>query len=90
MKWIGALLIASGLLAAAVITPSLFKPKIVYLEATKVPFRVKPANVWTQQVPNSDHKDKCIFTNYECDEQFYLIIEDLGDNCCVEELIAES
>ena len=90
MKWIGALLIASGLLAAAVITLSLFKSKIVYLEATKVPFRVKPMNVWTRDVPNSEHEDKCIFTNYECDEQFYLIIENLEDTCCVEELITES
>ena len=90
MKWIAALLIASGLLAAAVFVPSLFKPKIVYLEATDVPFRLKPANIWTQDVPNSDHRDKCIFTNYECDEQFYLILEDLEDTCCVEELITES
>ena len=51
---------------------------------------VKPANIWTKQVPNSEHKDKCIFTNYECDEQFYLIIENIEDNCCVEELITES
>ena len=90
MKWIAALLIASGLLAAAVITPSLFKPEIVYLEAIKVPFRVKPINVWTQDVPNSEHEDKCIFTNYECDEQFFLIIENLEDNCCVEELVEQS
>ena len=90
MKWIGALLIASGLLAVAVFAPSLFKPEIVYLEATKVPFRVKPMNVWTRDVPNSEHEDKCIFTDYECDEQFYLIIENLKDNCCVEELTTES
>ena len=90
MKWIGALLIASGLLAAAVVVPSLFKPEIVYLEATDVPFRVKPANIWTQDVPNSEHKDTCIFTNYECDEQFYLIIKNLKDNCCLEELVEQS
>ena len=90
MKWVGALLIASGLLAAAVITPSLFKPEIVYLEAEKVPFRVKPMNVWTRDIPNSEHEDKCIFTNYECDEQFYLIIKNLKDNCCLEELVEKS
>ena len=90
MKWIGALLIASGLLAAAVVAPPLFKSEIVYLEATDVPFRVKPANIWTQDVPNSDHGDKCIFTNFECDEQFYQIIENLEDTCCVKELITRS
>lgn len=81
---------ASGLLAAAVITPSLFKFEIVYLEATKVPFRVTPMNVWTRDVSNSEHEDKCIYTNYECDEQFYLIIENLKDNCCLEELVEQS
>lgn len=65
-------------------------PHLIYLEASKVPFRVKPAKVWAQDGPNLDHKDKCIFTNYECDEQFYLIIEDLGDRCYLEELITES
>ena len=90
MKWIWALLIASGLLAAAVTTLFLFKSEIVYLEATKVPFRVKPMNVWTRDVPNSEHEDKCIFTNYECDEQFYLIIENIEDTCCVEELVEQS
>ncbi len=67
-----------------------YTPSIKYLEASKSPFRVKPANVWTKQVPNSEHKDKCIFTDYECDEQFYLIIENLKDNCCLEELVTES
>ena len=47
-------------------------------------------NVWTRDIPNSEHEDKCIFTNYECDEQFYPIIENLEDTCCLEELITES
>ena len=79
-----------GLLAISLMSSSTFTPEIVYLEASKDPIRVKPMNVWTQDVPNSDHKDKCIFTNYECDEQFYLIIENIEDTCCVEELITES
>ena len=79
-----------GLLAISLMSSSTFTPEIVYLEASKDPIRVKPMNVWTQDVPNSEHEDKCIFTNYECDEQFYMIIENLKDNCCVEELIAES
>ena len=76
--------------ALLVMRSSHFTPEIIYLEASKDPIRVKPMNVWTQDVPNSDHKDKCIFTNYQCNEQFYLILEDLEDNCCVEELITES
>ena len=76
--------------ALLVMRSSDFTPEVIYLEASKDPIRVKPMNVWTQDVPNSEHEDKCIFTNYECDEQFYLIIENLKDNCCVEELIAES
>ena len=67
-----------------------FTPEVIYLDASKDPIRVKPMNVWTRVVPNSEHEDKCIFTNYECEEQFYLIIENLSDNCCVEELIVES
>ena len=67
-----------------------FTPEVIYLDASKDPIRVKPMNVWTRDVPNSEHEDKCIFTNYECEEQFYLIIENLSDNCCVEELIVES
>ena len=76
--------------ALLVMRSSHFTPEVIYLEASKDPIRVKPMNVWTRDIPNSEHKDKCIFTNYECDEQFYLILEDLEDNCCVEELIAES
>ena len=79
-----------GLLTISLMFSSTFTPEIVYLEASKDPIRVKPMNVWTQDVPNSEHDDKCIFTNYECDEQFYLIIENLEDTCCVEELITES
>ena len=79
-----------GLLAISLMSSSTFTPEIVYLEASKDPIRVKPMNAWTQDVPNSEHEDKCIFTNYECDEQFYLIIENLEDTCCVEELITES
>ena len=90
MKLIAALLIASGLLAAAVFAPSLFKPKIVYLEATDVPFRVKPMNVWTRDIPNSEHEDKCIFTNYECAEQYKSVIENLENDCCELKLYAES
>ena len=67
-----------------------FTPEVIYLDASKDPIRVKPMNVWTRDVPNSEHEDKCIFTNYECEEQFYLIIENLSDNCCIEELIVES
>ena len=81
------LLLTTALLA---MRSSHFTPEVIYLEASKDPIRVKPMNVWTRDVPNSDHKDKCIFTNYECDEQFYLILEDLEDNCCVEGLITES
>ena len=79
-----------GLLAISLMSSSTFTPEIVYLEASKDPIRVKPMNVWTQDVPNSEHEDKCIFTNYECDEQFYLIIRNLEDTCCLEELITES
>ena len=79
-----------GLLAISLMSSSTFTPEIVYLEASKDPIRVKPMNVWTQDVPNSEHEDKCIFTNYECDEQFYLIIENIEDTCCLEELITES
>ena len=67
-----------------------FTPEIIYLEASKDPIRVKPLNAWTRDIPNSEHEDKYIFTNYECDEQFYLIIENLEDNCCVEELVEQS
>ena len=67
-----------------------YNPSIIYLEASKTPFRVKPANVWTRDVPNLEHEDKCIFTKYECDEQSYLIIKNLRDHCCLEELITES
>ena len=76
--------------ALLVMRSSHFTPEVIYLEASKDPIRVKPMNVWTRDVSNSEHEDKCIFTNYECDEQFYLILEDLEDNCCVEESIAES
>ena len=79
-----------GLLAISLMSSSTFTPEIVYLEASKDPIRVKPMNVWTQDVPNSEHEDKCIFTNYECDEQFYLIIRNSEDTCCLEELITES
>ena len=79
-----------GLLAISLMSSSTFTPEIVYLEASKDPIRVKPMNAWTQDVPNSEHEDKCIFTNYECDEQFYLIIRNLEDTCCLEELITES
>ena len=79
-----------GLLAISLMSSSTFIPEIVYLEASKDPIRVKPMNLWTRDIPNSEHEDKCIFTNYECDEQFYLIIENLEDTCCVEELITES
>ena len=89
MKWIGALLIASGLLAVAVLL-HLIQTRDCLLGSNKGSIRVKPMNVWTRDVSNSEHEDKCIFTNYECDEQFYLILEDLEDNCCVEELITES
>ena len=76
--------------ALLVMRSSHFTPEVIYLEASKDPIRVKPMNVWTQDVPNSEHEDKCIFTNYECDEQFYLIIRNLEDTCCLEELITES
>ena len=76
--------------ALLVMRSSDFTPEVIYLEASKDPIRVKPMNVWTQDVPNSEHEDKCIFTNYQCDEQFYLILEDLEDNCCLKELITES
>ena len=79
-----------GLLAISLMSSSTFTPEIVYLEASKDPIRVKPMNVWTRDVPNSEHEDKCIFTNYECEEQFYFIIENTRDNCCVEKLIEES
>ena len=67
-----------------------FTPEIIFLEASKDPIRVKPMNVWTQDVLNSEHENKFIFTNYQCDEQFYLILKDSEDNCCLEELITES
>ena len=67
-----------------------FTPEVIYLEASKDPIRVKPMDAWTRDLPNSEHEDKCIFTDFECDEKFYLIIEDLEDNCCVEELSIES
>ena len=76
--------------ALLVMRSSHFTPEIIYLEASKDPIRVKPMNVWTRDVPNSEHEDKCIFTNYECEEQFYFIIENTRDNCCVEKLIEES
>ena len=84
------IVIVIGLLAISLMSSSTFTPEIVYLEASKDPIRVKPMNVWTQDVPNSEHEDKCILTNYECDEQFYLIIRNLEDTCCLEELITES
>jgi hypothetical protein len=67
-----------------------YSPSITYLEESKTPFRVKPANVWTQDIPNSEHEDKCIFNNYVCAEQYKSAFEDLGSDCCLEELIAES
>ena len=76
--------------ASLVMRSSHFTPEVVYLEASKDPIRVKPMNVWTRDIPNSEHEDKCIFTNYECDERFYLIIKNLKDNCCLEELITGS
>ena len=48
---------------------STFTPEIVYLEASKDPIRIKPAHSWTQDAPNSEHEDKCIFNNYDCPEQ---------------------
>ena len=68
--------------ALLVMRSSHFTPEIIYLEASKAPIRVKPANVWTKNVPNSEHQDKCIFTNYECAEQYKSVIEDLGNDCC--------
>ena len=89
MKWIGALLIASGLLAVAVLL-HLYSNRDCLLGSNKVPFGLNYERL-DARCANSEHEDKCIFTDYECDdEQFYLIIENLKDNCCVEELITES
>ena len=76
--------------ALLVMRSSHFTPEVIYLEASKDPIRVKPMNVWTRDIPNSEHEDKCVLTDYDCDERYYSIIEDLGDNCCLEELITES
>ncbi len=71
-----------GFLVLVGLATSTYSPSVKYLEASNVPFRVKPANVWTKNVPNSEHQDKCIFTNYECAEQYKSVIEDLGNDCC--------
>ena len=63
-----------GLIAVLLVTSSTFTPEIVYLEASKDPIRIKPANSWTQDVPNSEHGEKCIYNNYDCPEQFFLIL----------------
>ena len=76
--------------ALLVMRSSHFTPEIVYLKASKDPIRVKPMNVWTRDIPNSEHEDKCIFTNYECAEQYKSVIENLENDCCELKLYAES
>ena len=76
--------------ALLVMRSSHFTPEIIYLEASKDPIRVKPMNVWTRDIPNSEHEDKCIFTNYECAEQYKSVIENLENDCCELKLYAES
>ncbi|EHI49357.1 hypothetical protein HIMB100_00006140 [SAR116 cluster alpha proteobacterium HIMB100] len=69
-----------GLMAVLLLTSSTFTPEIVYLKASKAPIRIKPAHNWTQDVPNSEHEDKCIFNEYRCPERFYFQISQLFDD----------
>lgn len=68
-----------GLMAVLLVTSSTFTPEIVYLEASKEPIRIKPLQSWTQDVPNSEHEDKCIYNDYDCPEQFFLILTHVGE-----------
>ena len=69
----------SGLMAVLLVASSTLTPEIGYLEASKDPIRIKPANSWSQDVPNSEHEDKCIYNNYNCPEQFFLLLSHVGE-----------
>ncbi|EHI48350.1 hypothetical protein HIMB100_00019320 [SAR116 cluster alpha proteobacterium HIMB100] len=79
MRAIQLLTMVIGLMAVLLVTSSTFKPEIVYLEASKDPIRIKSSHSWTQDVPNSEHEDKCIFNNYDCPEQFFLLMNRVGE-----------
>ena len=68
-----------GLTAVLLVASSTYTPEIIYLDASKDPIRVKPAHIWTQDVPNSEHEEKCIYTNYDCPEQFFFILTNSED-----------
>ena len=68
-----------GLMVVLLVASSTFTPEIVYLEASKDPIRIKPAHSWSQDVPNSEHEDRCIYNDYDCPERFFLLLGHFGE-----------
>jgi hypothetical protein len=68
------LLFIFALAALAVLHSSHFQRQVIYLEASNKPFKVAPVERWTTEIPNARHRDKCVFNDYKCPEQFFLML----------------
>ena len=65
------LILITALAALTVLYSSHFERPVVYLEASKEPFKVAPTEQQTNETPNSEYGDYCVLNNYKCPEQFY-------------------
>ena len=51
-----------------IIGGSFFEPPLIIVRSKKLPFKVKPEEIWTVKPPNWDKRDFCIYEPKSCSD----------------------